>query len=85
MNRKLSLIVVIALAAFLALLLSASGVVAREGASQARVNAQPLASQCAADSQTARVRVFGQVFDEQGAARAGLRIQASGPDGLSRG
>jgi hypothetical protein len=85
MNRKLSLIVVIALAAFLALLLSASGVVAREGASQATVNAQPLASQCTADSQAARLRVFGQVFDEQGTARAGLRVQAGGPDGLSLG
>jgi len=85
MNRKLSLVVVIALLALLVLTLSASGVIAREVAQPDEVIAQPQASQCMADSQVARLRVLGQVFDEQGTAREGLRIQAAGLDGRSRG
>ena len=85
MNRKLSLVVVIVLLAFLALTLSASGVIAREVASPDGAMARPQASQCAADSQVARLRVLGQVFDEQGMAREGLRVQAVGPDDVRRG
>ncbi len=85
MNRKLSLVVVIALLALLVLMLSASGVIAREAAQPDEVIAQPQALQCMADSQVARLRVFGQVFDERGMAREGLRVQAVRPDGISRG
>ena len=74
MNRKLSLVILIALLALLAFSQSASGVLA-----------QPQALPCLADSQVARLRVFGQVFDEQGTARQGLRIQAAGLDGRSWG
>jgi hypothetical protein len=89
MNRKLNFIVVIAVAALVALLLSASGVIAQAGAPQvgapqAAADPAPLAPQCADNAQTARLRVVGQVFDEQGAARAGLRVQAIRPDGQSR-
>lgn len=84
MNRKLSLVVVIALLALLVLTLSASGVIARAAAQPAEVIAQPQVSPCTVDFQVARLRVFGQVFDAQGTARAGLRIQAVGPDGRSR-
>jgi hypothetical protein len=85
MNRKLSLVVVIALLALLLLMLSAGGVIAREAAQPDEVIAQRPASQCMADSQAARLRVLGQVFDEQGTAREGLRIQAVGLDGKSWG
>jgi hypothetical protein len=85
MNRKLSLVVVIALLALLVLTLSASGVIAREVEQPDEVIAQPQVSPCMTDSQVARLRVLGQVFDEQGTAREGLRIQAVGPDGRSRG
>lgn len=85
MNRKLSLVVVIALLALLVLMLSASGVIAREAAQLDEVIAQPQAPQCMADSQAAKLRILGQVFDEQGTAREGLRVQAVGPDGMRRG
>jgi len=81
MNRKLYLVIVIALLSLLALIVSASGVIAREAAPPSEVIVQPQAAQCTADSQVARLRVLGRVFDEQGIAREGLRVQAVGPDG----
>jgi len=81
MNRKMSLVVVIALLALLVLTLSASGVIAREAAPPDEVIAQPQAAQCTADPQVARLRILGRVLDEQGIAREGLRVQAVGLDG----
>ncbi len=85
MNRKLSLVIVIALLALLALTVSASGVIAREAAPPDKVIAQPPVAQCTADPQVARVRVLGRVFDEQGIAREGLHVQAIGQDGTKWG
>ena len=63
MNRKLSLIVAVALVVFVVLWLSVNGVIAREDIPQIVAGTQPRTSQCAVNAETARFRMVGQIFD----------------------